>query len=175
MGSALHERVDQLISLRFDFWSGRGWTRFRRITQHFRKESTDERTVWKEKKMRDLGLYGTTFCPFEFLLNSSLTRFSCCITSVNNRDFANGYDNGSLFPVYLKQKYYYQLLLLRVLHQFNQVVEKDVSVPVAESVNFVAHLSGIMVDCETSFPRFEMLVLAHSIAQFLEGIWKKMI
>lgn len=61
-----------------------------------------------------------------------------------------------------------KLLLLRVLHQFNQVVEEDVSVPVAESVNFVAHLSGVMVDRETSFPRFEMLVLAHSVAQFLE-------
>jgi len=64
---------------------------------------------------------------------------------------------------------------LRVLHQFYQVVEEDVSVPVAESVNFVAHLSGIVVDRETSFPRFEMLVLAHSITQFLERKFQKMI
>lgn len=57
--------------------------------------------------------------------------------------------------------------LLAGLHQFGQVAEENVAVAVAETVHFVVDFAGIVVNHETRFPRFEMLVMAHTRVQFL--------
>lgn len=60
-------------------------------------------------------------------------------------------------------------LLLRVLHQFDQVGEEDVPVAFAEAVHFVAHFARVVVDGEAGLPRLEVLMGAHAGrgAQFL--------
>jgi hypothetical protein len=43
-------------------------------------------------------------------------------------------------------------VLLRILHEFDEVVEKDVTVAIAETFHFVANFSGVMVNSEAGLP-----------------------
>ena len=55
MRGALHESVDQLVSLRFDLGAGRRWPRLAsRTGHHLREEVTDESTRAKDEERRKI-------------------------------------------------------------------------------------------------------------------------
>lgn len=58
-------------------------------------------------------------------------------------------------------------LLFGILHQFDQIVEENVAVAVAEALDFVADFAGVVVDREAGLPRLEMLMAADTRTQFL--------
>lgn len=53
------------------------------------------------------------------------------------------------------------------MHQFDEVVEENVAVAVAEAVDFVADFAGVVVDDKARLPRLEMLMSSDSGAEFL--------
>ena len=61
-------------------------------------------------------------------------------------------------------------LLVRALHQFDQVVKENVAVSVAKAVHLIFDLAGVMMDREAGFPRFKVLMAANSGTQFLPEI-----
>ena len=58
-------------------------------------------------------------------------------------------------------------LLLRVLHELDQVVEENVTIAVAEAVRLVADFARIVMYRETALPDLEMLMAANRRTEFL--------
>ena len=58
-------------------------------------------------------------------------------------------------------------LLFWILHQFNEVVEENIAVAVAKTVDLVADFAGVVMNDETRLPRFEMLMAANARTKFL--------
>ena len=123
-------------------------------------------------------IFFTSKPKFLYILTSKLNNFTILINQILTLGFQNVdfglktkflTKNWLIDQLYSGGKVSVRLLnlLLRVLHELDQVVEENVTIAVAEAVRLVADFARIVMYRETALPDLEMLMAANRRTEFL--------